>query len=144
LGVSAVNRTDFKNLAEMRLEDAKTLLDKSRWAAAYYLAGYAVECALKACIIVRLKNSEDWPEPGFTNQCYTHSPESLLKLADLIRARDDEAKAEVAFDSNWLVVKDWKEESRYEHSITEAKARRMYEAIAESKHGVLPWLKKRW
>jgi hypothetical protein len=49
-----VNRSDFQKLAMDRIADAKALLAAKRWAGAYYLAGYAVECALKACVLVRL------------------------------------------------------------------------------------------
>jgi hypothetical protein len=75
-----VNRAGFQKLAEMRLEDAKILLDQGKWPAAYYLAGYSVECALKACIIAFLNRSDEWPEPGFSNRCYTHSLDALLGL----------------------------------------------------------------
>jgi hypothetical protein len=36
--------------AEPHLQDAEALLQGGRYDAAYYLAGYAVECAIKACI----------------------------------------------------------------------------------------------
>jgi len=41
---------DLYRLTAARLEDARILLHQNRAQAAYYLAGYAVECALKACI----------------------------------------------------------------------------------------------
>ena len=43
----------FYYVAWHRLEDAETLLDGHRWQGAVYLAGYAVECGLKASLIVR-------------------------------------------------------------------------------------------
>jgi HEPN domain-containing protein len=45
-----MTRWDLQKLAEDRLLDAEALLAAGRWSAAYYLAGYAVECAIKACI----------------------------------------------------------------------------------------------
>jgi HEPN domain-containing protein len=54
-----MNRTDLQILAEDRLKDAEVLLAKGRFAAAYYLAGYAVECGLKACI-AKLTKAEDF------------------------------------------------------------------------------------
>jgi len=45
-----VNRSEFQELVEVRLADADTLIKQGRYDAAYYLAGYAVECALKACM----------------------------------------------------------------------------------------------
>ena len=41
-------RADFVKLMELRLEEARLLIDeKQDWDGAYYLAGYAVEFALK-------------------------------------------------------------------------------------------------
>jgi HEPN domain-containing protein len=48
--VRYMNRTDLQILAEDRLKDAEVLLANGRFGAAYYLAGYAVECGLKACV----------------------------------------------------------------------------------------------
>jgi HEPN domain-containing protein len=45
-----MNRRDFQKLALIRIADAQVLFQNGRYDAAYYLAGYAVECALKACI----------------------------------------------------------------------------------------------
>ena len=45
-----MNRRDLQQLADDRVLDAEALLNAGRWAAAYYLSGYAVECALKARI----------------------------------------------------------------------------------------------
>jgi HEPN domain-containing protein len=55
-----MNRTDLQILAEDRLKDAEVLLASGRFGAAYYLAGYAVECGLKACI-AKLTRAEDFP-----------------------------------------------------------------------------------
>ncbi|MSU78452.1 MAG: HEPN domain-containing protein [Gemmataceae bacterium] len=45
-----VNRTQLQQLAQERVRDADSLLKAGQWSGAYYLAGYAVECGLKACI----------------------------------------------------------------------------------------------
>lgn len=45
-----LTRLDFQALAEMRYDDAEVLYQGGRYSAAYYTAGYVVECALKACI----------------------------------------------------------------------------------------------
>ena len=55
-----MNRQDFQALARVRLEEAKALRDAGRPAGAYYLAGYTVECALKACIAKRTRE-HDFP-----------------------------------------------------------------------------------
>ncbi|MGC4065693.1 MAG: hypothetical protein QM784_13805 [Polyangiaceae bacterium] len=40
----------FANAAARHLQDSKLLLDKSRWDGSAYLAGYVIECSLKALI----------------------------------------------------------------------------------------------
>jgi len=47
------SQAEFQQLANERLDEAKALLNLGKWGGAYYLAGYAVELALKACIIKR-------------------------------------------------------------------------------------------
>ena len=53
-----MNRSDLQLLSEGRVEDAEALLEAGRWAAAYYLLGYAVECGLKACAARQLRQDE--------------------------------------------------------------------------------------
>jgi hypothetical protein len=43
-----MNRTDLHHLAALRLKEAKVLLDAGCFEGSYYLAGYGVECAIKA------------------------------------------------------------------------------------------------
>ena len=45
-----LTKADLEALATTRLEDAQILLQAQRASSAYYLAGYAIELALKACI----------------------------------------------------------------------------------------------
>jgi HEPN domain-containing protein len=53
-GARCVNRSELQIMTEERLKDAKALLDGGRWEFAYYVAGYAVECGLKSCILARM------------------------------------------------------------------------------------------
>jgi len=63
-----MNRADWQKLASERVKDAKALLKTKRWAGAYYLAGYAVECGLKSCIIAYLMKRDEFPERRFSEQ----------------------------------------------------------------------------
>jgi len=45
-------------LSRIRLQEAKALLSLDFDDGAYYLAGYAVECALKACIAKETRRHE--------------------------------------------------------------------------------------
>jgi hypothetical protein len=137
-----VNRAELQRLAVERIGDAKALLAARRWSAAYYIAGYAVECALKACI-PKLMKSEEFPDKRFADKCWTHNLIQLLDLAGLKSDFDAAQLADRRLGRNWETVKEWTEESRYIRT-SKAKAENLYEAIRDKKHGVLSWLKQRW
>ena len=137
------SRADFQQMANERLEEAKALLDVGKWSGAYYLAGYSVELALKACIIKVLMSTDAFPDKEFSRNCYTHSVEKLVELAKLEVVWKIAMNAERAFEANWTTVKDWSEVKRY-HVINKAEAEALYIAVADSTHGVLPWLKTNW
>src|SRR5205807_5441492 len=67
--VIEMNRADFHKLTEIRMREAKVLLDRKCDEGAYYLAGYAVECALKACIAKKTL-AHDFP-PKAAAKLYT-------------------------------------------------------------------------
>ncbi len=139
-----MNRTELQQLADVRLEEARALLALGvpMPDGAYYLAGYAVECALKACISKRYAE-HDWPEKQFVNDCHTHNIVTLMRLAELEDQRAREAAANADFAQNWGIVKDWNERARYaRHALF--KAQKMLDAITDSVNGVLPWIKARW
>ncbi|MDR3622408.1 MAG: HEPN domain-containing protein [Paludisphaera borealis] len=53
-GGFGLNHAELQRMTEERTRDAEVLLAGGRWAFAYYVAGYAVECALKACLLKRM------------------------------------------------------------------------------------------
>ena len=138
-----MNRADFHKLAEIRIKEAKLLLDRKCFEGAYYLAGYAVECALKACIAKRTQAHDFPPKPEVVGQYYKHKIESLAKLAGL-EAELNKRLSVVQFSSNWALVTKWSEQVRYETHIDSKTARDLYRAITNSRNGVLVWLKKFW
>lgn len=89
-------RADFQSLAEERLTEAKILLDGGKWDGAYYLAGYAVELALKACVIKSLMATDAFPSRDFSRDCYTHSLDKLLAVSRLEDARKVASAAAIA------------------------------------------------
>ena len=137
-----MNRAELQWLAKERIREAKALLDARHWSGAYYLAGYAVECALKACI-AQLMKSEEFPDKKFAEKCWTHNLAQLLDLAGLKADFDRAMLDEPDLAAKWDTVKEWNEPSRYAR-MTKAKAEDLYNAITDKKHGVLPWLKRRW
>ena len=138
-----MNRQDFQNLTQIRLEDAKELLFRERYECAYYIAGYAVECALKSCIAKNTNKYDFPPSQSSINEIYTHDLTKLIKAAGLKQKLDEELKKESAFENNWVVTKDWNENTRYE-SRGRKEAEDIYSAITAYKYGVLKWLKIHW
>jgi hypothetical protein len=139
-----LNRTDLHKLAEDRVLDAEALLNAGRWSGAYYLAGYAVACALKACISKRT-SLHDFPDKSFVQRSFVHDLVELLDLADLkVRMKLDTTPAAIpGLGINWQRVKDWKETDRYQQK-TELEARKLFSAITDTGTGVMPWIKSHW
>lgn len=108
-----MNRTQLQILAEERARDAEALLNAGRWSGAFYLDGYAIECGLKACIS-KLTNQYDYPNKKFAHVCYTHKIETLVTLAELELQRKKDVDANPLWGSNWLIIKDWNEQTRYQ------------------------------
>jgi HEPN domain-containing protein len=140
-----VTRAEWPRIAEERVHDTTALLSVRRWSAAYYLAGYAVECGLKACVVVHVRRHADvvFREKKYSEKCWTHDIEELVKLAGLKTERDTEAPVNSALWLNWQVVKDWSEVARYQRK-TRDDAEKLYQAVTDSANGVLPWIKSRW
>ena len=113
-----MNRDEFRKLTDMRLKDEKVLLDAGRFEAAYYLAGYAVECALKACVCANTREFEFPRRNGA--EYYQHDLQRLSILAG---------------------VENEFEQAR-EVDQTLAAAKNVFEAISDEQHGVLQWLSK--
>lgn len=137
-----MNRLQLQQLAEERRADADALIAAGRWSAAYYLAGYAVECALKACI-AKLTTQHDFPDKELTLKSYTHNLELLVDVAQLKSLRDIETKANPAFALSWSAVKDWDEKSRY-RMWDELQARKLFNAVNDPANGVFPWITAHW
>ena len=94
-----MTRFEFQALARERLEDAKSLLAAGRYSCAYYICGYVVECAFKACIS-RQTRQDDFPSKD-ARDYYTHDLTKLLKYASLEGEFRDEVKQKPVFDLNW-------------------------------------------
>jgi hypothetical protein len=138
-----VNRTEFQQLAEVRIEEAAVLLAAGKWDGAYYMAGYAVECGLKACIAKRTVAESFPPDRKFVEGCYSHNLPQLRGLADLNDLFDTDAPHGSLLRRNWDAVKEWSEATRYTR-VPEPKARQLLQAISDPVDGVLPWIKKYW
>jgi hypothetical protein len=140
----ATNQLEFQQLARRRLLEAKTLIEQGHYAGAYYLTGYAVECGLKACVCRRQMKSGVFPERDFSRELYTRDLEKLVRLADLDSERWAWTQKHPKFGARWATVARWKEDKRYEMSVSSADANDSYRAVTAPKLGVLTWLKRHW
>lgn len=138
-----MNRGDLQALADLRVREAQALLAARCWAGAYYLLGYAVECALKACAS-RQFGEHEVPDRDLVRRFYTHQLDGLLNISDAKAALHARAQDDPQFSINWNTVCGWSEASRYDHTTSEAQARDMLAAVADPQSGVLPWLKTVW
>jgi len=139
-----MNRTDLQQLADLRIKEARILLDGASYSGAYYLAGYAIECGLKACIAKQTKEYDFPDKPEEVRKIYTHNLGQLLTLAKLKDKLEGDMKSNKQLDDNWACIVSWEEGKRYELGATEKEARDLYEAIVDPGNGVLQWLKKLW
>ena len=152
-----MNRSELQQLAEIRLRDAKALLvTGENDAGAYYMAGYAVECALKAVIAKKWVSIVlDWSQDQLVDaypernnlilnkqEFYTHNIRQLYRIAglsDLLRiARENDR----VLDENWKIVESWSEESRYIITRSHSDSEELVNAVEDRTRGVLLWIEQ--
>jgi len=138
-----MNKSDLEKLVEIRISEATILLSSGNYPGAYYLAGYALECALKACIAKQV-NQYDFPNKQLAIACHSHKLPELIGVAGLKQALSQKEKEDTEFGLNWAVAKDWSELSRYECTIEKTRANDLFNAVTDINSGVLTWLKKYW
>jgi HEPN domain-containing protein len=86
-------RKDFQRLAELRANEAASLAKTGKQQGAFYLGGFAIECALKACIAKKTRRHDFPTDAKYAGKVYTHNLEELLKLAQLETELDREIRA---------------------------------------------------
>ena len=117
----------LQQLTQQRLDEADDLIRIGRIDAAFYLAGYSVEMALKAAIC-RTLDQPDFYKPDRTlkgsrlvqdkvfREFKTHNYSDLLVLSGLSNKLDDARKTDFTLDSAWKLIErlKWSENDRYE------------------------------
>jgi HEPN domain-containing protein len=136
-----MNRLDLQRLSNTRIREAKILCAAGEYSGAYYLAGYSVECALKACFAKNVRR-HDFPDKSM-KKIFVHNLGELVVFANLKGELLIETKTNLKFSACWELVGKWTEESRYTVR-TKDDAEAIIEAITRRKDGVLPWIKQRW
>lgn len=138
-----MDRSELQHLSKLRIQEAKVLLQNGCYEGAYYLMGYAVECAFKARIDRQMRRF-DIPDRKLINDIYTHDLNKLLSVSGLEPEYRKISKSNPNFELNWTIVKDWSEQFRYKSGITQGQVKDLHSAVLSSKNGILPWLKKWW
>jgi HEPN domain-containing protein len=135
-----MKRKDFQALAAVRLKEARVLLRAGCYEGAYYLAGYAVECAPKACISKQTERHE-FPDRDRARRIHTHKLEALVAEAELDVSLKEAERTNPELKENWSTVRDWSEQSRYDRP-SRLEAENLTKAIGDRRHGVLRWLRQ--
>ncbi|MDG6773422.1 HEPN domain-containing protein [Thiomicrorhabdus sp. ZW0627] len=129
-------------LAQARIDDAVVLCNAGKYSSAYYLAGYAIELAIKACIS-DLFQTGVIPDKGLVNATYVHDIEKLVNTAGLKPVLQQKLRDDPEFAAYWGIASQWNEQSRY--SVTDpVTATHLIVSINDPEHGVLQWLKQHW
>lgn len=137
-----MTRDSLKKLSTIRLKEAQILFNNRQYSGAYYLSGYSLECALKACIAKKTRRSE-FPDLKAVRASHTHDLGDLVKSAGLEPDLISKIGLDSTFAAYWALAKDWSEESRY---VTHRKieAEQLCEAISNNPSGVLLWIQTHW
>jgi HEPN domain-containing protein len=138
-----MNRKELQELSRIRLREAAALIKAKRYPGAYYLLGYAVECALKAYIAKQTKRY-NFPDKNLAIKAYVHNLDQLINLVGLKSKLDEDIKKNNVLGVNWAIVRDWNESSRYVSGITSKDARDFYSACTSRKNGILTWIRTKW
>lgn len=138
-------RQQFKELAEVRLNEAELLHKHNFNEGAYYVAGYAAELALKAAIC-RCLNIEVFDERSVTNRISepfrVHKLDHLLVFAGLATQLNDDAATDTKLHGSWSTVSGWKEDRRYAPigSCSAQTTRKYLNAVIL----FMSWIRKHW
>ena len=144
-----MTRLEFQQIALLRLDEAETLLAQDKYDGCCYLAGYALESALKAAICHNMDNDDffDVLKSETARAFKIHNLAELVILAGLSTEYKDLNTKNSILLSNWECIKNdikWSEQLRYQIGFTEIEAKTMINAINDPLNGILKWIRKFW
>jgi len=140
-----VNRGDFQELAELHLQHGEALLDAKLYSGAYYMCGYAVECALKACICKNTAQFDFYPHPRkVVENAWSHDFTKLVGVAGLQDQFRLARNTDAVLHVNWNEIDGWSEDSRHESKKGSQAAENLITAVSDPDHGVLACIKRYW
>lgn len=148
-------RIEFHRLAVLRLEEASVLLARNYPDGAFYLAGYAVECALKAAICRTLdiddffdtyssKTHSAKVKDDIVQKFKTHDFGTLLVLSGLYFKLESDLLGDDRLKYSWSTIRAqaWSEQHRYER--TGQKTVAAVTNFINSVRYLLQWIKHYW
>lgn len=137
-----MTRSELQKFARTKVKEGRILLRGDGYDGAYYLLGFSVELALKACIAKKTKKY-DFPEKVMVDKSWRHELRLLTSVAGLDQIIDAESRNSPAFAANWNVVLQWSNDSRYAtHTAQETED--LYKAITERRNGVMACIRRFW
>ncbi len=145
-------QADIEALANDKLIDAECLFKSDRYDSAYYLAGYSVELLLKAkvCKTLGIENFFDFNNASKAKfmaknvdnvfKSYrVHDYSQLLLLSGVYTEFYDELNTNANLKSDWSIVSQWNENSRYLTGISKEEVENFLTSIKE----IMSWIQKR-
>ncbi len=141
-----ISKPVLRDLINQRVKDAKALFSGKRYYSSFYMAGYAIELALKYKICKMFYFSKGFPETKIEFQQYYKRRESKYKkirtiiskiheikhhdLARLLVYSGEEYNIIDNHYTEWMIVLQWNPEMRYRNTtIKKAIARNNLNAI---------------
>ena len=129
---SSVPARRFYRAAKQRFDDALLLLEMERTTAAIYLAGYSVECMLKALILSAVPQAQEAELLGLFHGARAHDYEWLLRLY----VDKGGAKLPPSVVPHFARVNSWSTDMRYAPGTI---AVREAQAFVDSATAILTW-----
>jgi HEPN domain-containing protein len=144
-----MTRPEFQQIALLRLDEAEVLLVQGKYDGCCYLAGYALELALKAVICSRMDNDSFFEvlKSETARAFKIHNLAELVILAGLSKEYKELNIKNNVLLIYWEYIKNdikWSEQLRYQMGITKDQAEKMILAINDPINGILEWIKKYW
>lgn len=133
------NYSMCRKLASKRFTEAKLLNKKRLYSGAYYLGGYVIELALKACYCRNVKKGSFPPERGIYNKLYSHDLNNLLDVSGIKSNFNTEALTNNSLQTAWNIAKEWSEDTRYTIFKKDDS-----ESLLNSVDIVFRWIQTKW
>lgn len=124
---------NLNQIANQKIKEAELLQTNGHFAGAYFLAGFAIECLLKA-VISKSFQANTIPDKRLVNDIYSHGLDKLLQLASIKLERKN-----TVLSANWAEVSKWDSLARYQ-MVTQIDCNNLMQAILDKPDGVWQWL----